>query len=200
MTTKIFLVRHPEVDNPKQIVYGRLPGFSLSDKGRKEIEKSALFLASENIKSIYSSPLLRARQSAQALKDALNLDKINYLQKLIEIKTSFQGKTFKFVQIEQNEDYYFSPFRQSSDETMEQIAKRMQEAILVIKKSNLGKNSIAVGHGDPIAILKATIQNLPMKLSSIRGTDYPQHGEILEIKYENEQKPQIKSVFIPNVS
>ncbi len=92
MTTNIYLVRHGEVYNPKQIVYGRLPRFGLSEKGRVEIEKTAEFLSDKKIEAIYSSPLLRARQTAGIIQMRLKLPKIMLLKNLLEAKTSLEGK------------------------------------------------------------------------------------------------------------
>ncbi|HMM43059.1 MAG TPA: histidine phosphatase family protein, partial [Thermomicrobiales bacterium] len=63
MTTILF-VRHTEVENPDGLLYGRLPGFRLSDAGRRHAERVAGAIAGRDIAAIYSSPLLRARQTA----------------------------------------------------------------------------------------------------------------------------------------
>ena len=40
-TIKVHLMRHGEVHNPERIVYGRLPGYRLSDKGQQMVRLSA---------------------------------------------------------------------------------------------------------------------------------------------------------------
>ncbi|MDP7364835.1 MAG: histidine phosphatase family protein, partial [Candidatus Latescibacteria bacterium] len=74
MTTTIYLVRHGEVHNPEQIIYGRLPGFGLSTKGREQVEAAATAL--EKLKPfdvLYSSPLQRAQESAALLTARLQM-------------------------------------------------------------------------------------------------------------------------------
>ncbi len=44
MVTTIFLIRHGEVDNPEDIIYGRLPNYRLSEKGEIQVKKTAEFL------------------------------------------------------------------------------------------------------------------------------------------------------------
>ena len=41
---KIHLVRHGEVENPKGIIYGRLPGFHLSERGQRQAAAAAQHL------------------------------------------------------------------------------------------------------------------------------------------------------------
>ena len=59
--TTIHFVRHGEVHNPDHILYERLPGFHLSDRGRRMAEATARYLAASpqtnTAAAIYSSPL-----------------------------------------------------------------------------------------------------------------------------------------------
>ena len=43
--TTLYLVRHGEVHNPTGIIYGRLPGFGLSENGRVQLGHAADLLA-----------------------------------------------------------------------------------------------------------------------------------------------------------
>ena len=43
--TIVHVMRHGEVHNPEQILYGRLPGYRLSDRGRGQAEAVAQWLA-----------------------------------------------------------------------------------------------------------------------------------------------------------
>ena len=70
--TTIYFVRHGEYKNPDNIVPWRLPHFSLSEKGREDIKRDADYFKDKNIEVTYSSPVLRARQSAKVLVKILN--------------------------------------------------------------------------------------------------------------------------------
>ena len=61
--TVVHLLRHGEVYNPEHILYGRLPGYQLSLRGRQQAELAAKFLAARPIGYVVSSPLERARQT-----------------------------------------------------------------------------------------------------------------------------------------
>lgn len=64
MKTIIYFMRHGEVHNPDKILYGRLSRFRLSDVGKEGIHTIANELKEKGVDIIYSSPLLRARQTA----------------------------------------------------------------------------------------------------------------------------------------
>ena len=48
-TTLVHLVRHGEVHNPEGILYGRLPGYHLSDLGRQMAEAVVPFFAGRDL-------------------------------------------------------------------------------------------------------------------------------------------------------
>ncbi len=64
---KLFLVRHGTVQNPHGILYRRLPGFLLSELGRREVEETAVFLSTQPVETIYHSPLERAVETAEII-------------------------------------------------------------------------------------------------------------------------------------
>lgn len=185
--TQIFFVRHGEVDNPDKILYGRLPGFPLSQNGRKQIAKTTQTLSKENISAIYSSPLLRTKKTAEIISEILHLP-INYSEEILEVRTSLQGKTLSYISAHfPKMNVYAAAKNNTSGETIEDIAKRMQKFIDRKIKKHKGKNIVVVTHGDPIMIVKAQIKGLPIEINSIRPIKgYIQPGEIYMAKF----KPQ----------
>src|SRR5688572_20018142 len=63
-TRVVHLVRHGEVANPQRVIYGRLPGFVLSVRGRTEAEQAARRLQEREVGAIYASPLERTVETA----------------------------------------------------------------------------------------------------------------------------------------
>ncbi len=199
MTTNIYLVRHGEVHNPKQVLYGRLPRFRLTEKGKQQIEQTANFLNDKNINAIYSSPLLRGRQTAEIIRKKLNLPKIFLLNGLHEIKTSAEGQPGKKLDLI-NHDYYSPPIWKINDDTMERIANRMNKSIKQILKKYQSKSVVAVSHGDPILILKLFLNNLPLHISSIRKEKFDiAQGGVVRLQQINDQPITVKSVFTPKI-
>lgn len=198
MTTNIYLIRHGEVYNPRQILYGRLPRFGLSEKGRAQIEKTAEFLSDKNITAIYTSPLLRTRQTAGIIQTRLDLPKIYLSRNLWELKSSLQGDPIEKWDLK-NIDYFSPPIWKANDDTMESIKNRMWKFINKSVQNYKARSIVAVSHGDPIMILKASINNLHMELSSLRNDIYVTHGEVIHIQQMNNAQFKVKSIFIPKV-
>jgi probable phosphoglycerate mutase len=91
----LFCLRHAESTYNAQ---GRIQGHlnvPLSPLGRRQSEAVAAALAGEPIEAVYSSPLLRAVQTAEPLARVLNLE-IRVLPGLIELNAGiFQGKSHR---------------------------------------------------------------------------------------------------------
>src|SRR5690606_6008329 len=67
--TIVHVLRHGEVHNPKGILYGRLPGFSLSVAGRAQAAAVARTLADHDIAAVIASPLQRAQETAAPIAE-----------------------------------------------------------------------------------------------------------------------------------
>ncbi len=197
MTTTIYLVRHGEVYNPDGIIYGRLPNFGLSDKGKLELEKTAEFLKNRHISQIYASPLLRAQQSAEIIKNIFEIPAIHTSEEIIEVKTSYEGGRFSNLDALQSE-VYLKPLS-PTDETIVQIAARMQRFVTQLTAKHPHQHIVAISHGDPIMILKTAIQNKELSFHIFKTNTYVQHGEVYEITVDDDKSLSIKSVFIPKI-
>ncbi len=69
-STQVILVRHGETAlNADGRLRGRL-GPDLNDAGRREVIALAHALSAYDVRTVYTSPLLRARRTAQAIADA----------------------------------------------------------------------------------------------------------------------------------
>lgn len=181
-STTIYFLRHGEVNNPRGIWYGRMPRMALSPEGRKQITQAAQLLLSDNITSIYSSPLLRAKQSGQILAATLKPRQIHSSTKLLEIKSHFQGVPFSYIK-EIKADFFSPKNRLPDDETLTDILNRMLKFCHQIAKKHCGDNIVAVSHGDPIMILKAFILEHHVTLASIRPgpVKYIKYGESFKV-------------------
>jgi broad specificity phosphatase PhoE len=100
--TIVHLMRHGEVFNPEGVLYGRLPGYVLAERGLVMAEATAKFLAGEgettegeaaprrDIVAITASPLVRAQQTAEASSKRFDLP-IASDDDLIEADSKFVG-------------------------------------------------------------------------------------------------------------
>ncbi len=69
--TRIYLVRHADVENPRRLLYGHLPGFPLSARGRDQAVELGRRLHDRGLRRIVHSPLERAVETARLIRDQL---------------------------------------------------------------------------------------------------------------------------------
>ena len=89
--TRIHVMRHGEVFNPSGILYGRLPGFHLSDTGAVQAAAVAEALAGRDIVAVIASPLQRAQETAAPIAARHNLP-VDTDPDLIESANMFEGQ------------------------------------------------------------------------------------------------------------
>ena len=65
--SRFYLIRHGTVDGINDRIYGRTAGIHLSPKGRAQAEAVAQQLAEAGLEAVYSSPLDRARETAEVI-------------------------------------------------------------------------------------------------------------------------------------
>jgi broad specificity phosphatase PhoE len=161
VTTTVHLLRHGEVFNPGRVLYGRLPGFTLSDLGVAQAKLAAEHLASRPIGYLVSSPLERAQQTAQPLAEALGLS-IETDERLIEADNHLQGRQvaggkglFRDPALFK---YYRNPFLPSWGEPYTQIAARVLAAARAARDAahQVGPDAeaVCVSHQLPIVIAR----------------------------------------------
>ena len=90
--TIIHVMRHGEVANPDGVLYGRLPGFGLTELGHQMAARAAQYLVESgaDIARVISSPLLRAQLTAAPTAAAYGLS-IASDPRLIESDNVFEG-------------------------------------------------------------------------------------------------------------
>lgn len=151
----LHLVRHGEVHNPDLLLYGRLPGYRLSERGHRMAEAAALELAGSDrlVAKLIASPLERAQESARPIASALSLEIVTD-ERIIEPTNFFEGKrnsgegsAFKSPR------YWYklwNPLRPSWGEPYREIAARMREAMDDAWSSTRDGDIVMVSHQSPI--------------------------------------------------
>jgi broad specificity phosphatase PhoE len=127
----LHLVRHGEVHNPEGVLYGRLPGYRLSELGQGMAEAAAQELAASDraVSTLIASPLERAQQSAAPIAQAFNLP-IAIDERIIEPTNTFEGSVGKSAFKNPRYWYrYLNPFRPSWGEPYRSIANRVRAAM-----------------------------------------------------------------------
>ncbi len=155
--TVVHLVRHGEVFNPEKVLYGRLPGYHLSDAGVAMAEKAAAYLAGRDLSHLVSSPLERALETAAPLAAMTGLQ-VHQDDRLIEAANAFEGHRVAggpMAQLAKPAYWplYRNPFRPSWGEPYTEIAARMLAAVQAARAAAEGHEAVCVSHQLPIVIL-----------------------------------------------
>ena len=163
--TTVHLVRHGEVENPHGVLYGRIPGYHLSEEGRMMAKAAADYLGSRDVTVLRTSPLDRARETAEPIAAQLGLQPV-IDDRLIEPWNHFEGKGFgvgdgSLLQ-PQHWFYLRNPFRPSWGEPYQQVLARMLAAVTSAASEAHGHEAVLVSHQLPIWITRRAAEGRPL--------------------------------------
>ena len=167
ITTTIHFVRHGQVHNPDHILYERLPGFHLSQRGRLMAQATARFLArnpaTNTISAVYSSPLERTRETADEIIAALNKVRAERGERplrlitderIIEAGNEFRGKRIGHddgaLWHGKNLRLVSNLWKPSWGESYEHIGERMRQFTEEKIGRHRGEQIVVVSHESPI--------------------------------------------------
>ena len=161
-STVVHLLRHGEVRNPTKILYGRLPGFRLSDLGEQMAKAAAAAVADRDITYLVSSPLERAVQTAEpfAAQSGLTID---VDERLIESANFFEGERVSVgdgaLRDPRNWWVLRDPVTPSWGEAYTAIARRMVAALHAARQRAEGHEALCVSHQLPIWTLRRALEH-----------------------------------------
>jgi broad specificity phosphatase PhoE len=159
--TVVHLLRHGEVHNPAKVLYGRLPGFRLSDAGEGMAEKAATWFVGKDVTHLVSSPLERAQHTAAPIAEALSLP-VQIDERLIEAGNAFEGMvvagTAGVFRAPRNWWKLRNPFQPSWGEPYVEIAARMLAAVEAARDAARGHEAVLVSHQLPIWTLRLHVE------------------------------------------
>jgi broad specificity phosphatase PhoE len=160
-STVVHLLRHGEVSNPDGILYGRLPGFHLSDLGVAMAERVATTLADRDITHLVSSPLERAQETARPCAETFGLDVVTD-SRVIEASNKFEGQKFGVgdgsLRKPSAWKYLYNPFLPSWGEPYRDVAVRMLAALHDAREAAVGHEALIVSHQLPIWVTRCSVE------------------------------------------
>jgi broad specificity phosphatase PhoE len=155
--TRVHVMRHGEVYNPDAILYGRLPGFHLSERGKAQAGAVADALAERDIVAVIASPLQRAQETAAPIAARHNLP-VDTDPDLIESANFFEGRRVGPGDGAWRDPRFWwqlrNPFRPSWGEPYVQIADRMSTAAAKARARGAGHEVVCVSHQLPVWTLR----------------------------------------------
>lgn len=195
MTTRLSFVRHGDVHNPEQVFYGRLPGFGLSDTGRRQACAAAATLREKPIAAVYTSQLRRARETAEEIR-ALHPDlQLIPSPLLLEVYSPYDG-TPRDKMIARGWDLYAHVppgYEQPPD-----VLTRARKFIACVRARHAGQHVVGVSHGDVIAFLVLWAHRCPIGRRSRQALreigipeGYPSPASITTFSYHTSDSAEV---------
>ena len=162
----IIFLRHAQAENnTKRILAGRTEGVPLTKTGIEQAERIAKYLSTIDISAIYSSPIERAKHTAETVAKSCSLDVV-LDERLTEIDMG------KFTRMNYDDMFakygnIFLKFYENDPvisehevETFPDVQKRVLEIVDHVLKKHNNENVILVTHMDPIKSMLAKVMNL----------------------------------------
>ena len=165
----IIFLRHAQAENnTKRILAGRTEGVPLTKTGIEQAERIAKYLAPIDISAIYSSPIERAKHTAEIVANAFDQDTVSVEldERLTEIDMG------KFTRMNYDDMFakygnIFLKFYENDPvisehevETFPDVQKRVLDMVDHMLKKHNNENVILVTHMDPIKSMLAKVMNL----------------------------------------
>jgi len=165
VATTVHLLRHGEVHNPEGVLYGRLPGYRLSERGQEMARVVAAYLSDErrphDVVAVIASPLQRAQETAAPIAAAFGLE-VGTDPRLIEAANHFEGMKFGVgdgsLRHPQHWPHLRNPFRPSWGEPYTEQAERMFAAVASARDAARGHEAVLVSHQLPVWITRLSAE------------------------------------------
>ncbi len=148
--TIIYFIRHGLVENPQNTFYGRLPRYKLSQTGQKQVQAILPYFIGKTISRIFSSPLLRTRQTAGIIRSVLPGAEFTTTELLNEVKSPYDGVPLHVLD-QKNWDIY-TGIPRSYEKPADIFARAIKFCNRTIRQHH-GESVIAVTHADVIIFL-----------------------------------------------
>ncbi|MBO1752447.1 histidine phosphatase family protein [Actinotalea sp. BY-33] len=168
-TTTVHLMRHGEVHNPEGVLYGRIPGYRLSERGVAMAERIAAHLSGtgpagqprRDVVHVVASPLQRAQETATPVAAAFGLE-LATDERLLEAENHFEGMTFGVgdgsLRRPAHWRYLWNPLRPSWGEPYRKQVARMLAGVHAAREAAQGHEAVIVSHQLPIWVTRQALE------------------------------------------
>ncbi|HVQ75171.1 MAG TPA: MSMEG_4193 family putative phosphomutase [Candidatus Binatia bacterium] len=186
--TVILLVRHAVTPTTGRVMPGRASGLHLSAEGQRQAEATAERIGTlPRVAALYSSPLERARETAEAIARARHMA-VRIERGLLELNIGrWTGLTLKQVSRRPEWDVvqrHPSGFRFPDGESFVEMQTRLTETVAALVARHPGEVVVAVSHADPIKAVVAyalgthldLFQRIVISPASVSAIAYHRHG------------------------
>lgn len=133
--------------------------FSLNELGKKQSREIGKRLSSRPIAAIYSSPVLRCRQTAAIIQRYFPKIPIEYSDLVTEVRSKWQGEPYSLIL-----NSSFEKYLKDNNEHPEKVAVRMLRFCEIVKRKHPGQEIICITHGGgPVWALQRKLKGLSLE-------------------------------------
>lgn len=153
--TRLYLIRHADVENPHRLLYGHLDGFQLSALGRLQSAAVGDRLRDEDVRRIVHSPLARAAETARLINERLAQPAV--------LESDPDLREAEFSRYLQGLPYWQIPLRRPlwfvhkarrglvpGDESVDRLGGRVLAVVRRLAHERPGETQAIVSHADPL--------------------------------------------------
>jgi broad specificity phosphatase PhoE len=159
MPVTVHLIRHGQVENPKGVIYGRLPGYHLSERGVRQARAAAEHLSGADLATIWASPLERAQETAAEIARPHGIEIVTD-DRLIESGNTFEGVGRTVWHLFSNPAHWWrfrNPLKPSWGESFAEIRVRIMSAVTEASAGAEGREIAIVSHQTPVMVARLAL-------------------------------------------
>ena len=209
-----FVMRHGEAEtNVQNIVSYKLEDeYHLTERGRAQVKAAALKLKEKGIELIIASPVLRTKETAEAVAETLGLkpDAVVFDERIAEVNSGdCNGK-----HIDEYRNYFTATLEKFSKaiphgETLREMMHRIGDFLYAVDKKYRDKKVLIITHEYDVWLMNAVAagatDEAAAALRSLEGEDYIHFAEVGElafapIPHNNDYALDFHRPFIDEVS
>lgn len=182
--TRLFLIRHGEVEERYHRVFGGRIDMNLSDRGRQQAQALADYFAVGSLDAIYASPMRRAQQTLEPISRHAPRAPVTHPElhevdfgdwtglQWDEVRDRFQVSAFDWLaQIEQGAI--------QNGECGQRLRARIEPCLRTILDGHAQQSVAIVCHGGVIRMMLAVLLDLPLGKMASFEIDYASVTEVL---------------------
>ncbi|HZV52717.1 MAG TPA: histidine phosphatase family protein [Candidatus Dormibacteraeota bacterium] len=202
--TRLYLVRHADVENPRRVLYGHLPGFPLSQLGRRQAVEVGRSLRDRDVRRIVHSPLERAAETARII--------CQQLPSPVPLVADAGLREADFSRYLQGVPYWQIPLRRPlwfvhkarrgllpGDESIDRLGGRVLAVALRVAREHPEGTSVLVSHADPLQAAWVIMDGRPRTERELYRKQVDKAG-MLEVQVEGGRMRAVAYVEPPTVA
>jgi probable phosphoglycerate mutase len=201
--TRLYLIRHADVENPRRVLYGHLEGFPLSARGREQAVELGRRLRHSGMRRIVHSPLERAAETARLICEQL--------PESVPLVPDAELREAEFSRYLQGLPYWQIPVRRPlwfvhkarrgllpGDEPVQRLGGRILDVMLREAREQPGQPAALVSHADPLQAAWVLMDGRPHNEREMYRKQVDRagalvvdvdEGRVLAVNYEPPPKP-----------